>query len=271
MSAPIQDLVSNAPPGVDVDESEHFALEHRRTRAPMAVAPSYRPQELVAQILSLAAQGVPVADLQVIAGMEKDISARQAAQDFNAALAAFQAECGPIKKGSTAKIATKSGGSFQYTYADLDEITRHIRPILVRHGLSYAFDSRLDKDYLTCVCTVKHINGHSVPSTFTLPTANESAMSAQQKVGAALTFAKRQSLSAGLGLTTTDEDTDAADVDPTPITEDQATVIDDLIKESGADRERFLDYIGAKSVAKIPASEYQRAVAQLKRKKAGPK
>lgn len=217
-----------------------------------------------AQLLHFAiAQNLPVESLERIVALSERMQDRAAAQEFAQAMAAFQRECPPIKKSSTAKIATRGGGSYSFNYAELDEIASVVNPILAKHGLSYSFDSKLDKELLTCVCTVRHINGHSVPSTFTLPTANESAMSAQQKVGAALTFAKRQSLTAALGITTTNEDPSVADANPAVINEDAALEIEELLTESGSNRARFLDFMGVERVVDIRVVDYKKAVNAL--------
>ncbi len=220
------------------------------------------------ELLRLAVdKGVPVEQLKQLVELHERMEQRQAQKEFSAAMAAFQAECPSIKKASEAKIITTGGGNFSYTYAELDEIARTANPILAKHGLSYGWDSTLEKDTLTVVCTVRHAAGHFVTSTFTLPTESKSAMSPQQKVGAALTFAQRKSLSSVLGLTTTDDDTDAAEVDPAPITDDQVTVLADLAKEVKANAARFLKFMGVASLADIRSSDYQRAVAALEQKR----
>lgn len=219
----------------------------------------------ITELLHLAVEkGTPVEQLKELVALHERLTDRQAAIEFAQAMAAFQKECPPIKKSSDAKIATKGGGSYSYTYAELDEIARTVNPILAKNGLSYSWDCKVEKDTLTCVCTVRHINGHSTSSTFALPVDNPSAMSAQQKVGAAMTFAQRRSLSAVLGLTTTDDDPDAAaQVDPKPIDDDQFTFITDLLAETSANEVRFLKYLGVASVKAIPASRYKEAVAAL--------
>ena len=51
------------------------------------------------------------------------------------------------------------------------------------------------------------------------------------------------------------------------ITTDQAIELNDLIKETGADSTKFLKYIGAESVEKIPAAIYGKALIALNKKK----
>lgn len=220
-------------------------------------------------------KGTDVAALEKLMDLAERATNREAALEFARAMAAFQAECPPIKKSSTAKIATRGGSSYSYTYAELDEIARVVNPILRKHGLSYSWNSKVDEKgvMLTCTCIVRHVNGHSETAEFTLPIANESAMNNQQKVAAALTFAKRQSLVAALGLVTTDEDTDTItrEIDPTPISDDQLNHLEDLIEETKTDIVRFLKYLDVAALKDLPAGRYQQALTALERKKAGAK
>lgn len=223
----------------------------------------------VPDLLRLAVErGTPVAELKELVALHEQMRQAEAARSFATAMAAFQHECPSIKKSSKAEITTSKGGKYSYTYAELDEIARTINPILAKHGLSYSWDSDIAKDSILCICTIRHADGHSISAKLTIPVENASAATPQQKVGGALTYAQRRTLSAALGLTTTDEDTDGggAAADPTPISEDQVLVLTDLLAESKASPERFLKWIGAASVAAICAVDYDRAVAALRRK-----
>lgn len=222
----------------------------------------------ITALLHLAVQkGTPVAELRELVALHEHMSQRQAAQDFAAAMAAFQAECPSIRKSSAAKITTRGGGTYDYTYAELDEIARTVNPILAKNGLSYTWDTQADDKMLTTVCTVRHANGHSITSSFVVPVESASAMSAQQKYASAATFAQRKSLSAALGLTTTDDDTDG--VSPETITEDQAIVLADLVKETQTNLARFCKWLDVDTLEQVRAADYQRAKSTLERKKAG--
>lgn len=223
----------------------------------------------ITELLHLAVEkGTPVEQLAQLVELHEKMEAREAAKEFAIAMAAFQQECPSIYKSKTAKITTQGGGSYSYSYAELDHIARTVNPILAKYGLSYSWDTAIDKGFLTCICTVRHLNGHKTESRFSLPTESKSAMSEQQKYGAALTFAQRRSLSSALGLTTTDEDSEAApDADPTPITDDQVIELEDLIAEVKADRGRFLKFLGVEELAQLPAVRYKEAIAALSQKK----
>jgi hypothetical protein len=188
---------------------------------------------------------------------------------FADALARFQAACPAIPRTSKADIKTRTGTGYGYTYADFEQIAETIGPHLRECGLSFSFDSAVDGGALTCICRLRHVQGHSETSSFTLPTASASAMSEQQKVGAALTFAKRQALTSILGLALTDPDPDGA-ADPTTISEHDAANIEALIAEVGADKAKFLAYAGVAHIAGIREADKARVIAALEsRRKRG--
>lgn len=205
--------------------------------------------------------------LEKLVGLQERMEKRQAEKDFIDALAQFRAACPPIKKNKTAKITTDSGGGYSYVYAELDEIARVIDPILERFGFSYTWNTEATEKSVKVECILLHKGGHSRSSFFTVPVESKSGMSPQQKYGAASTFAQRRSLANVTGLTTTDKDTDAAAIDPTTISSDQATEITDIIREvcRGNQEDRFLAYMGVKAVADIRLADYKKAKASLGR------
>ncbi len=232
-------------------------VEHVSAAPPTAV--SANP---VAEFLQTALQtGRSPEELGKLVELYERMEARQARKDFFAALTAFQNECPPIKKGSTASITSqRTGGKYSFTYADLEEIAKIVNPILARHGLSYAWNTTATEKMLTADFVLRHVGGHSETSSFTLPIENASGMSPQQKVGAAAMYAKRQSMSAGLGVITTDDETaNPEDLDPALVTDDQVTVLDDLLKEHKKDKARFLAFMGVERLADIRAVDYERA------------
>lgn len=246
-------------------------VRHEERAVGAAVAPMMAGDSgSITQLLHKAVeQGTPVEALEKLVDLHERLAQREAAQEFYRALSAFKAECPRIGKSKTAEITTKGGGKYSYTFAPLDETTRVIDPILARHGLSYGFDSRVEAGMLTCTCTLRHINGHSVPSNFTLPTENASAMSPQQKIAAALTFAMRKSLESALGITPTEEDNDAAarEIDPTPITADQLDELEDLIEDGQVNRPRFLAFLQVEKLGELPAARYPEAKNALMQKR----
>lgn len=191
---------------------------------------------------------------------ERDRSARLA---FFEALAKFQAECPVIVRSSTAEILTKSGTKFSYKYADFEEVVETIGPHLRANQLSYAFDSEVDETRLRCDCRLTHVEGHTEVSRVAVPTETQSAMSKQQAIGAALTFAKRQALVAALGLAMGDPDPDGA-ADTSVISAGQAADLRALIDEKGAALPKVLAFAGVASVEDIRQTDYTRVVRALR-------
>lgn len=222
----------------------------------------------VKQLLSMAVErGTPVESLEKLLDLHERVAAREAAQQFVQALAAFKAELPPIVHSRQVSFTTRSGSKTNYSYTELDELARHIDPGLTKHGFSYSWDQKFDGQYVTTTCILFHVGGHSRQASFTLPTQNESAASPQQKIGMADTYASRRSLIAVLGLTTADKDPGAVEIDPTPINEDQVTELEDMITEAKADLGRFLKHFNIAAITQLPAVRYAEARAVLDEKK----
>lgn len=223
----------------------------------------------VTQLLHAAIQkGATAADLKELVALHERIADREAAEAFARAMAEFQAECPAIHQGSTAKIATKGGGSYSFTYAELEDIVEVVRPIAARHGFSFTWESVSEGGMLTTICIVRHKLGASSRTPFTVPIENPSAMNPQQKSGAALTFAQRRTLLLAFGIVTTETDpASVRAVDPTPINDDQFTTLQDLLHETKTDSVRFLKHFDIETLPDLPAARYAEAVATLNEKK----
>jgi hypothetical protein len=114
------------------------------------------------------------------------------------ALAEFQQSVPPIYKGTE---------GYGYSYADWGQILEVINPLLKKHGLG--FTQPLDGTKLKTI--VFHIDsGEAIESSVDIPQDVALAkMNTFQVMGSAITYYKRYSLSAMLGLVT-DKDADAA-------------------------------------------------------------
>lgn len=211
--------------------------------------------------------GMTVEVLERLQALHERVSDRAAAVEFAEAMAAFQSQCPPITKLSTGKIATKSGTTYTYKYAELDHIARSIGPILRGVGLSYSWDSATERDTLTCTCTLRHVNGHQVTSKFSCPVANPSGASDQQKHAMALTYAKRQALVQVLGLTTTDPDHDGGS--GALVTSEQVMALEALLQECGVGLARVLKAAKVEALAEIPAADYDRLCQAIRAKASG--
>lgn len=204
-----------------------------------------KPEEMSGLVKLAIEEKVSVDVLERIVALQERVTDRNARSEFFGALAGFQEDMPEIGKTATASVATKSGGTYSYTYAPLEAVTRAIREVLKEHGLSYTWTTDgMDGDYINVVCVLRHVGGHEERSIFPVSTATNAAMSGAQKGGAALTYGRRQTLVAVLGLTTADEDTDGGAGNAEHITAKQVADLEALISEVGADRGRFLNLLG---------------------------
>lgn len=115
---------------------------------------------------------------------------------FTKALAAMP----EVGKGKEADM-----GDYSYKYADLHSILDAVRPVLAEHGLSVA-QSTVNLDGKVGVETrIYHTSGHvETFGPLVLPAGNNA-----QGYGSAITYARRYSLTAALGIAP-DEDDDGA-------------------------------------------------------------
>jgi len=239
-------------------------------RAEGAVAP-VGDGEIMGLLARAVEAGASVEALERLVALKERVDAEQARRAYFEALAAAQEEMPEVPKSRTAQIATRSGASYSYRYAALEDITRTIRPILRKHGLSYAWDVTQAEGALIVTCVLRHVDGHEERASFPVPVDSGARMSAAQANGAALTYGRRQSLIAVLGLTTADDDVHGADVGAPSArtTRAQAADLDALIEEVGVDRRKVLQWAGVGRLEDLTPDKYQAAVRMLERKRGG--
>lgn len=154
--------------------------------------------------------------------MRRELKAERAKELYDDAMSALQGEMPVIKKtkqvyqkGTTQQMIKSGTAIVRYTYAPIDSIIEQTKEYISKHGFSYAITTEQSEveGEIKAICTVKHRAGHSENSTFRVPIDKEAYMTAPQKVGAALTFAKRYAFCNAFGIITGDQDNDANDTE----------------------------------------------------------
>lgn len=151
-------------------------------------------------------KGLPVETMEKLFNLREKVKAEFAKEQFTIAMSKFQEDCPVIEKK---KVVNDKQGKERYRYAPLDSIVSQVKKPLGANNLSYKFDTIDEEKFLTVVCIVTHVLGHSQSSSFKIPIDNEEYMSVSQKYGARVTFAKRYAFCNALGILTGDEDNDA--------------------------------------------------------------
>lgn len=134
---------------------------------------------------------------------EKSDSIEQVAKSFVAALGELS-EVTKNKKADT--------GKFEYGYADLASTVAMVRPVLLKHGLAVSQTAGSEGDDVLIWTTVLHASGEFLSS---MPLRFAGGQTAQQ-TGSAITYLRRYSLMAFLGLATEDDDGAGASVRNAP-------------------------------------------------------
>lgn len=133
------------------------------------------------------------------------------------AFAKAQAEFPAIHKDKTAKIKTKAGGEFSYSYADLPTILEAVNPILQKHNLAVGQSVVSINGGVGVETRIYHTGGHVERfGPLYLPGGDDA-----RSAGSSVTYSRRYSLCAALGIAT-DEDNDGATASPKPARSESA-------------------------------------------------
>jgi ERF superfamily len=131
---------------------------------------------------------------------------RMSVEAFAKALADFQAEIPTVGKDQTAKVPTKAGGSYSYSFADLTTITDKALPLLAKHGLSFsAFPTMHEVHGFVLEYELLHIEGFGRKGFYPLP---DPVRSSPQEIGSGITYGRRYTLCAATGIAPGGEDDD---------------------------------------------------------------
>lgn len=121
------------------------------------------------------------------------------------ALLKAQSEFKPILRGKTAKIKSERA-EYSYNYADLSDIRETVLQTLTENGLVVTQSPSIFEGQPALTTTLLHISGQWISDQMLLLIASAGA----QGQGSAITYARRYSFTAILGLVTESDDDGAA-------------------------------------------------------------
>lgn len=159
-----------------------------------------------------------------------------------AALVKAAGQLEDIKRGGSASIPTKSGGSYSYKYATLPDILQAARPVLASHGLAVIQNaSEGHGDNVDIATMIIHNSGeYLILDALPMPMGHTA-----QETGSAITYGRRYQLLAALGLAADDDDDGAtaaprssqarpaAGGSPRPVSEAQKNALIRMTSERG--------------------------------------
>lgn len=217
--------------------------------------------------------GEAVAAIEKLMDLHERVQNREAKQAYYEALLQFQAACPPIPKTRTGKVEKDGVKVYSWDYADLQTVENVIRPHLRAAGLTYQFDQETKEGRVEVIVVLAHRLGHVERFRFECPEGDpRSKVTPQQQAGKANTYGKRQALVSALGLPHCGKDTDGGEPEGAPIdkiTDDQLLHLEDMVKEVGADRRGFCEFLKVSELSDLPKTMYARAISALEAKKRG--
>jgi len=202
---------------------------------------------------------VDVDKMQRLLDMHERMVKTRAEVEFKAALARIQPRMPRVVKDGLIAV----NGTTRSKYAKYEDIDSAIRPMLAEEGFSVDFDTRSSDKHLTTILRVSHSAGHSETREISLPFDTSGSKNPTQGVGSTMQYGKRYLLCGFFNIIAVDQDDDGQGG---VITDQQAMTIETLIKDTKADRLRFLKFMGASNVDSIPANQYERAINALRSK-----
>lgn len=180
---------------------------------------------------------------------------------FAKAFIAAQKSTEAVKKAAT-------NPAFKSKYADLSEVVEATIPALNAAGIGVIQSPGYDGELVTIETVFLHESGASCTGVLRLRPSKADP----QGVGSAITYGRRYSLLAMTGAAPEDDDGNAASrpsndrAGPT-ITQAQAETLQAMAEDVGADVPKFLKYFNTPSLAALPASRFDGAVAALEAKR----
>jgi hypothetical protein len=210
------------------------------------------------QLMQIAVeQNADVDKLEKLMELQERWNAGQAKSAYYESFTQFQSELPVIEK-------KKSGHNIKY--APLSDIVEQIKPLLVKHGLSFRFEQN-HSEGIEVTCIVTHSAGHSERTTMKAAADTSGSKNSVQAIASTVTYLSRYTLCSAFGITTADEDMDGRLPPPEIVTEAQAKEIKDLLQETDSDVKAFCKSFGCASVDMLPAKSYTRAKAMINAKK----
>ena len=224
-----------------------------------AATPAIQPSILGIPLDKLAE--IPVEKMEQLFALHQKIEADKSRREFDAAFAQMQPEL---------PIIAKSAKAHNAAYAPWEDIVEDITPIIARHGFGLSFRVKTESNSLGVTCILSHKCGHREETGYTLPLDTSGSKNAIQAIGSSTSYGKRYTACALLNIVTRAEDDDANGAFAAETIErDHVKVLEDLLVQSGLDRERLLRHWQIEDLPDIRPEKFNAAKmflhAQIKR------
>lgn len=266
-------------PGHNAEPRGVIALPEPRVekarRMEIAAPPGQEEGALVIAIARAAADPtVDVGKMERLFAIHQTLVAQKAEREFTEAMTRFKEDAPKIIKTKQVDYPTKDAsgnitGRVSYKHATIGDVCAAVIKGLAGVGISHRWDlARKDgRIYVTCVLTG---HGHHTETTLDGEPDNSGKKNSLQQSASTITYLQRYTLLGATGFATEDDDDDGrlggGDPDTPRVNAEQIGKIEALGKKLGADKDRFLEYIGFGKIEDIPAASYDMVVRILEQR-----
>jgi ERF superfamily protein len=252
---------------------------------PQELAPSGAPDAILAMIERAARDtAVDVDKFERLMALRERVETQRASIAFAEAFAELQPDLPVIDRRGNIVVFSKTdrekaGGvpadarPIQKTpYATLDDILEALRKPLAEHGFSVRFEYQTTSDNrLATTAILRHRLGHEERAT-TPPLQHDTTGSKNnvQAAGSALTYGRRYALMAVLPIVShapQDADDDGKAAGDAVIGLEEILLLEQQLRDTDSDQAKFLEKLGAESLAAMTVSQFKRGKALLAEKK----
>ena len=221
-------------------------------------------RETPSELITLAIEkGADLEKLQKLLEIKREYDMDVARQEYHKAMTAFKSEAPTIIKDKSVSFGV---GKAAYKHASLFQVATKISVGLAKFGLSASW--RVAQNGTISVTTrVTHELGHFEETTLSAPSDNSGSKNAIQAIGSTISYLERYGLLAICGLASADQDDDGNTVVTEFISEQQLSQLRDLMNDKDIKEDKFCALLKVESLVKLPASQFQQAVAAINAKK----
>ena len=224
------------------------------------------------QIFQIASQkGYDPAFIGKMMDLAERNEAREAKKAFVVDMARFKADAPEILKSAHVSYMNSKNQTVEWDHAELGEIAEAVIPKLSKYNFYHNW-KREKKDgliYVTCIIT--HSLGHSEDVTMEGPPDTSGGKDTLKAESSTNTFLQRLTFLAVTGLSAKGMDRESIPDPPAYITEAQAKILNDIIKNKNVDSSQFLNYMKVEKVEDIMPKDFPKAMQALKIAKGRPK
>jgi hypothetical protein len=197
---------------------------------------------------------VNIEKMTKILDMQERILDKQAKTEFNQSMALAMVQIPSIERDSQGQ---------SNKFAAFENINKIVKPIIAEHGLFITFRTEFQSDdFLLVTAKITHKSGHSEETSMRFPFDNSGNKNDIQAVGSSISYGKRYTLGALLGIATHGEDDDGFSTSKT-IGEKEIIRLNNGLDKADIKLAVLCEYMDVERLSDIKVDKFNNAIVYL--------